>query len=420
MRHRFLKGALALPALVLVLVATPKARAADPAPAPAPATTPADSLRKALGELRLGVGIVSDQIILFPLYAPGAPTAVPARAGVYGAGLVFTETEPKLGGQTVHVLNGGTGPALVVAGTVIEGGRRDRMVRYDRLVPAGEAIEIEVMPASMTRDTRAQGKDFRIADFLAPSYLRESGQFSPDTSVIPRFVSHFLDFRNPSDTRQSLIAVGESDALADSCLACQRSFAQWPLKAGAGAAVGAILVVRGRVQSMEVFATNEQLTDFVGPLLKSLAFPAAAIALRAKRLGIPMPWMDDPDGTLATSSASAAALLTSLGAATYTRRKTDPTFEGEAFVVHLAEGARGTAIVRTGRLVHAVVYPGDPFEESLYAKPLTPLDADDLSGATNGDEGRIELERRAASGARLTVAELRLLARMRERVPGVR
>ena len=388
-----------------------------------PVAEPSAPIARGLVDLRIGAGIASDEVILFPLYASSEAPATGVSAGVRGASLLFSEPEPASGRQVVRVANGGSTAALVLAGTVVEGGRRDRMVRFDRLIPAEGAVEVEVVPASMARDARPQAAAFRVADFLAPSYLRESGQFSTDVSAVPRFVSHFLEFRNPSDTRASLLAIGGSDALADYCLTCRRSFAEWPTKRGAGAAVGGVLVVRGRVQSMEVFADNEHLKAFLEPMLKSLAFPAAAITLRAKALGIPLPGMDDPAGTLAAATKAAHELLVSLGTATYARRKTDAAFVGEAWTLKLRDGARGSALVREGRLMHAAVYPGDPFEDALYAKALSPLDPEDAATGPvgeAGDAGRAELERRAAQGSRLTAAEQRLLDRMRERRPGER
>ncbi len=363
----------------------------------------------------MGDAIVSDQVILFPLYAPAEPAPLSVSPGVRGANLLFTEPETAPAKQTVRVANGGETAALILAGTVLEGGRRDRLVRFDRLIPSNAAAEIEVMPASMAQDAREKGRDFRIADFLAPSYLRESAQFSADPSAVPRFVSHFLEFRNPSDTRRSLLAIGDSDTLADYCLACQHSFSEWPTKKGVGPAVGGILVVRGRVQSMEVFANNEHLAAFFAPLLKSLAFSAAAIEVRARALDTPLPGKDDPAGTLAAATKASEDLLASLGGAAFSRRKTDPSFVGDAWILRLKDGTRGAALLRDDRLIHAVVYPGDPFEDALYSKPLVPLSAEDVPG----DSGA-ELERQSTPGRRLTAAEQRLLDRMRERLPSPR
>ncbi len=415
MRMSLRPGFVALALSTCVFAGAP-ARAGDPAPA----AEPSAPISQALRDLRVGAGIVSDEVILFPLYATSAAADSGVSAGVRGANLLFSEPETRTGKDVVRVANGGPTLALVLAGTVVEGGRRDRMVRFDRLIPANGAADVEVVPASMARDTRPQGKDFRITDFLAPSYLRESGQFSTDLSIIPRFISHFLEFRNPSDTRTSLLAIAGSDTLADYCLTCQRSFAEWPSKKGAGAVVGGIFAVRGRVQGLEIFATNELLKDELAPLLKSLAFPAAAIALRAKALGIPLPGTDDPVATLEAATKASHELLVNLASATLAPRKTDPSFVGDAFTLHLKDGGRGMALAHDGRLLHVAVYPGDPFEESLYAKPLAPLDPADVTEGAVGDAGRVELERRAAQGSRLTAAEQRLLDRMRERAPGSR
>jgi len=313
MIHRVRSGALASGLLTCLFAAGP-ARAGDAAPAAAHSPPFQQSLR----ELTIGAGIVNEEVILFPLYAPSEPAAAEETVGGKGSDLVFSEPDPKAGKPTIVATNGGATPALALAGTVVEGGRRDRMVRFDRLVPAKSAADVEVLPASTSHDARTKGSEFQFADFLAPSYLREGAQFSADPSLVPRFVSHFLEFRNANDKRESLLAVAGSDALAAFCLTCERSFSDWPGKKGAGTAVGAILVVRGRVQSMEVFATNAHLRAFLPPLLKGLAFPAAAIALRAKRLNVPLPWSEDPVGTLVAATKASEELL-GTGAAVYGR-----------------------------------------------------------------------------------------------------
>jgi hypothetical protein len=61
-----------------------------------------------------------------------------------------------------------------------------------------------------------------------------------------------------------------------------------------------------------------------------------------------------------------------------------------------------------------LVFPHDPFERRLYAKPLLPPDGEQED--EDVDVG--ELERRADSGRRLTEYERRLLDRMRRRRDG--
>lgn len=411
---------LALPAALALGAPARPAAAEDPAPAAAPAVEPAQALAQALRTVLVAEALVADQVILFPLYVLSEPAPLDVLAGVAGRNLRITEPETKPGKELVRVANGEPKAVLLPAGTVLEGGKRDRVVRFDRVIPANDAADVEVLPAAMASDVRKEPVAFKLQDFLAPSYLRESGQFTSSTTTVQRFVSHFLEFRNPSDARKSLSAIGDSDALADYCLVCQRSFSEWPSKKGAGTVVGGIAVVRGRVQSLELFADNQHLQDFFAPVLKSLSFPAAAIDLRAKKLNLPLPGKDQPAGTVEAATKAAKELLASLVGATFTLRKTDAGFVGQAFTIKAKDGTRGSALMLDGRLLHASLYPDDPFEASLYSQPLTPMEGEDASGDPTDETSRAELERRQAMGSRLTPAEQRLLDRLRSRpsIPG--
>lgn len=391
---------------------------AAPAPAPAPAPDSPQILKDFLKGLYLAEGLAAEQVILYPLYVLEKPADLEIVSVLGNTALRVAEPEGKAGREWVKVSNPGPKPVLLLGGTVLEGGKRDRVVRFDRIIPSADAADVEVVVAAMAADVRKEPTDFKVQDFLAPSYLRQAVQFSSSNGLVPRFVSHFLEFRNPSDKRQSLVSIGESDALADYCLVCQRSFSEWPEKKGAGTVIGGLAVVRGRAQSVEAYATNQQLQDWFAPVLKSLSFPAAALELRAKKLGLPLPAKDDPKA-LEAGNATAKDLMAQLSNATFERKKMGENVVGETWVVKLKDGSRGLATLFGGRVVHLALYPDDPFENSLYSQSLVPMDPEDASGDPDDEAGRAELERRASSGARLTEAEKRLLERLRNR-PGIK
>lgn len=398
---------LALLAPALPPGAAPTARASDAATATGEA-----ALLEALGRLRLGEGLVADPVILFPLIIDGPPPVVEVAPALGGAVAAFEEPGRS---DRVRVSNVAETPALLLGGTVVAGGHRDRVVREDVLLPVGGSALVGTVPGAMAGDRRREAADFKVADFLAPPYLRESALFrSGAATVASKFVSHFLEFRNEGDRRRSLAAIGASDVLAEHCLPCQRSMAQWPDKRESGFVVGGIAVIRGRVQSVDAFANNTLLVAWFSPLLKSLSFPSAAIAARAKKAGIPLPGGDDPTAVLALATTSARSVVAGLLKARITRREVPAGAIGEAFTLALPDGARGTALLHDGHLLHLALFPGDPFEYGLYALPLSPLDPEDLSGEGAEDAGVEAQARRARIGARLTEFERRLLERLRE------
>lgn len=402
---------LAFAGLALAALCPAVGHAADAPAAPAPAQKPEDVVAASLGALKLGEGLVAQQVILFPLILETPPPVLEIVPALGGA-TVAVEEPASGGADKVKVKSVAPKAALLLAGTVLEGGLRDRVVREDVLLPAGASADVATVPGSMSTDRRKEPKPFKVADFLAPPYLRDSALFrSGSVSITSKFISHFLEFRNEGDKRRSLAAVGGSDTLAEYCLPCQRSMAQWPDKREAGFVVGGIAVVRGRVQALDVFATNALLVGWFSPLLKSLSFPAAAIELRAKKAGVPLPGGDDPKAVLDAATAAAKALAAGLSKATLARRELPAGAVGDLFTLTLPDGERGTALVHEGVLLHVSLYPRDAFEYGLYAQPLVPLEGEDVSGTD--DDTLDPFAQRAKIGARMTEQERRLLERLR-------
>ena len=403
----------ALLSVLACATGAPDARAEDPTP-----EQMAAALKAGLGSLRLGDGIQAEQVIFFPLSVEGDVQPLPLRPVLPGTSLVFVEPERPKHRDDVRVTNHGEEDALLLGGSLLEGGSMDRVVAHDHVVPAGKSITVATLPAAMTADRRRTATPFVLSEFLAPPFLREGAQFKGTRGLVPTFVSHFLDFRNERDVRRSLAAVGQSERLAQYCLVCHQSATTWPKKKGPGTVIGGIAVVRGRVQAMEVFASNEMLKAFFAPLLKSLSFPAAAIELRARKAGIPIPGRDEPQKQLVMATGAARKLLQTVQEGTLTRERESESGAEEAWVL-TSGGVRGRVVAWKGRFVHMVVFPADPLEYALYSRPLNPLNPED---AMSDEEraGLMELTRQDADGPRrLTEEEKRVLERLGPQVPGI-
>jgi hypothetical protein len=404
--RRPVRGVLALAALLAF--ARPDRATGDEPPAK---TEPGAFVKSAFSALQMGDGIQADQVILFPLFVTKDPEPPDVQASVATPSLSPAEPEMPRRRDNLELRNSGNAPLFVAGGTIVEGGLRDRVIADDHVIPPGGVLEVETMPASTSKDVRKDPAPFRVLPMLAPPYLRSAAVTGGGRNLVPTFVSHFLEFRNEKDERHSLSAIAESNLLAEYCLICHKSMASWPRKPVTGSVVGGIAVVRGRVQVVEVFGSNALLQQHFESILKSLSFPAAAIELRAKKAGVPLPGKDDPAKTLTAAAFAAQGLLNKLKDAKLKADASAPG-AGESFIVRLSDGSTGRALGVGGRLVHAAVFPDDPFEYALYAKRLRPLDVEETDEDTDR-AGLAELERRAALGARLTEAEQRLLERLR-------
>jgi len=107
------------------------------------AKSPGSYLKEGLASVRLGKPAVARQLILVPLVVQGPAWPEP---GVK-ASLVSDEVtyeEPKWGERRYNVLVGNKGkePVLLLGGGLITGGKLDRMIPQDLLVPAGRQVRL--------------------------------------------------------------------------------------------------------------------------------------------------------------------------------------------------------------------------------------------------------------------------------------
>jgi len=384
-------------ALLLLLPAAP-AQAKDKAP---------NFVQTALEGLTIGEGIVTAEVTLFPLIASAAPEKLAIQPTPWAKKVGWHEPEFPKKRYNVGIANNETKPLLVLGGTLLGGGSRDRLVPNDVIVPVGGRVEIRTIVASASSDHRKDPVGFRVGTALAPPYLRERAEFSPSNSLVPRFVSHFLDFRNEGDERESLSALNASTQLTKLCLPCHEKLSAFPT-ANDGMVVGLITAVRGRIRSLEMFGDNRLFKAWFEPLLKSQTFAAAAIALKAKKLRIKDPSKGDWEKTRDEMKEKAQDLLEKIQKARYREGDQPKGSEGEYLILRTGNSTRGMGTGLDGKLIHLAVFPYDPFENALFGSRIRmPNDLDEYTGL-----GQANLEGRRARGQRLTEYEKRLLDRM--------
>ncbi len=390
-------------ALVLALGSAPVALAKDEAPNP---------VQSFLADLTVGEGVATAEVILFPVMTKEKPAKIDIRPSTWAKNVGFNEPDLPKRRFNVDIANNEPGTLLLLGGTILGGGSRDRVVPQDVLIPAGARVEIESIAAAPSSDHRKEPLPFRLGSALAPPFIRERAEFSPTNTLVPNFVSHFLDFRNEGDKRKSLGAINASEKLTKLCLPCHESLMEFPVAEG-GRVVGIITAVRGRIGSLELFGDNRLLRAYFEPLLKSHTFAAAAIAVKAKKLRVPLPTEDNADDTMEKLRGDAEKLLERVQKAKFKEGDTPKNGTGNYWIFRTSNSTRGAATVLDGRMIHMAVFPYEPFESALFRRRVrAPNDESDY-----GEYGQGELERKGRNG-RLTEYEKRLLDRMRKNRAG--
>lgn len=366
-------------------------------------------VQQALQGVTIGEGQMTQEVIIFPLIALKSPEKLAIAPSSWAKKVGWHEPDFPRKRYNVGVANNETKTLLVLGGTVLGGGKRDRMFPRDVLVPVGGRVELGTIVTSPSSERRKDAVAFRVGSSLAPPYLRERAEFNPSNTLVPNFVRHFLDFRNEGDERKSLSAINASTQLTKLCLPCHESLAAFPT-ASSGRVVGLITAVRGRIRSLEMFGDNRLFKAWFEPLLKSHTFAAAAIALKAKKLRIKDPTWDDPESSVVELKERAEKLLANIQKAKYRDGDQPKGSVGEYLILRTGNSTRGVGTGLEGRLLHLAVFPYDPFEHALFSSRLrVPSDLDEYSGL-----GRENLEGRAGRGQRLSEYEKRLLDRMRK------
>jgi hypothetical protein len=389
-------------AAMLALFASPTAAESEVGERP-------DFFAAMLESVELGEPMQSGPLVLVPLLVDKPPRIPQVDPGLGVEELAFGEAAWPRRRFNVEVFNKSERPMLVLGGTILIGGRLDRMIPRDVLVPPRETLELRALPAEYQRRYRSNPPPLHCHATLAPTYLRERAFENPYRNLVPDFVSHFLEFRPEGDERLSLAAIDESPRLAEFCVSCQAGLREFP-DIGGLRVVGFFTAVRGHIKSVELFGHNTLLKAHFEPLIRAHTYAAAALELRANRVGLPLP--DTAKDALARTTAEANEILERLK--TKLRVREDSVPEGSVGQALLARSGdlHGYAVGHEGQLVHAVLFTHDPLERRLYARPLNPPDPVDDS---EEDPEIGELERRGASGRRLTEYEKRLLERVRRR-----
>jgi len=229
-------------------------------------------------DLRVLPAIQHGALSVFPVVRRVQGTARAGKVLALAAGLERKQVAvEEVGGGTVNqlrVINRSEQPVLLLGGEILLGGRQDRVVAHDQLVPPGANVVVQVFCVEHGR--WAGGQQFGAAAGFAEGGLRARAKYDGDQGRVWQQVAkkaRALGAQSSTGTYRTLAAGKAGESVAA------------PYRAAIGARIGAhpeaqrmvgiVAAVGGRVVSVDVFAAPELFAQYRDRMLDSLYVTAA-------------------------------------------------------------------------------------------------------------------------------------------------
>ncbi|MCW5943476.1 MAG: hypothetical protein KIS66_14685 [Fimbriimonadaceae bacterium] len=246
-------------------------------------TTIADSPGYSLGE-----PVSYDNVVVVPVRGkdPIRPdseylTLTEAKKlGVVDISELDTEEVPWL-----RVRNDGDRPLMLLGGELLLGGKQDRVVAKDTIVPPGKTVRVPVYCVNHGRWSEKYGK-FEGTGMVVPQNVRDRATYGNQEDVW-REVAKYNDAAGASPAETSLKA-----GIADKTVQRRMDSGLGPLRDALDRddrAIGAVFVVNGRIVSLELFGEPALFKAHREPLLRGFLAEAAV----APNANAPTPAMSE-------------------------------------------------------------------------------------------------------------------------------
>jgi hypothetical protein len=286
------------------------ALAAAPAPAP-PRTLPGVPL--GWGDATVGAAVELDRLAIFPIYArpdpelagvisletalargqaevrerktvpaPG-PQRASARARPIEQRIRQVQSNDVGGGATVGTLvieNRGGSPVLVIAGTVVKGGKQDRQIAQDFVIEPGKTVPVDAYCVeqgrwSATRKGEATGGNFTSTKMLAPRKVRKAGQYERNQGKVWKEVAEVNKARGKKGATGSLMnTYDDRDVRRAAEAKARRAERALARMSRQDALVGVAYAIDGVVRAARWFATPGLFAEHREKILTTAALEA--------------------------------------------------------------------------------------------------------------------------------------------------
>ncbi|OJU62492.1 MAG: hypothetical protein BGO01_08420 [Armatimonadetes bacterium 55-13] len=181
------------------------------------------------------------------------------------------------------VKNMGPKPLLLLAGEMLLGGKQDRIVGKDTVVPAGEEMAMPVYCVEHDRWTGSSSK-FEYSDSMAPAEVRLKASVGGQQEVWDEVASYNASLK--VSERQSSVRAGFQNKEVQDRIASDLTPIQEKLEAEKQV-VGVVYAVNGEIENLELFGSEPLFRASQNALLKSfLADASSKVERKPKVLDI--------------------------------------------------------------------------------------------------------------------------------------
>lgn len=255
------------------------------AAAPGIAAQPAVPVARTKLETGITVGVAArfDNLAVLPVYSSsqeriGEFTTLPLALKYQHAEV----RERSKGGEvaTVVIENRGPKPIFVLAGTIIKGGKQDRLIGQDFLIGPRKTVAVDAFCVEQgrwtgTRGGKQTGGKFSVSGSVAGSKVRAAGQFDTDQGKVWAQVSKVNAAHKKSTSTGTLMAtVDDRKLVAKRQRLAARATGFLRGQADAGQVVGFAYAVDGKVRGVRWFMNHQLFDLYAEALLETAALEA--------------------------------------------------------------------------------------------------------------------------------------------------
>ncbi len=234
--------------------------------------------------LVIGRPVVHRHLAVYPVSRriPGSSEDYLTLDEAHRAGVIIIKEHPSESVPTVVIRNIGGRPIYIIAGEIIIGGKQDRMISHDVLIPAGKEIEVSVRCVEHGR-WRGRTHKFESGGALGSSRVRTALQFKEQQDV-------WDEVSAACEEHEAFSESGTYGAILSSRdVANQSNPFMNTMKKGLKDRniVGMVMALNGEIVCADIFASPEFFSKVKDKLLQAYVLDAVSAEVRTT---------DIPDG----------------------------------------------------------------------------------------------------------------------------